>query len=54
MANRNSTFLLKRSNVSGKVPALSGLTIGELALNVADSKLYSLYTTHDSVINMRI
>jgi hypothetical protein len=44
MANRNSTFLLKRSNVSGKVPALSGLTIGELALNVADSKLYSLYT----------
>lgn len=44
MANRNSTFLLKRSNVSGKVPTLSGLTIGELALNVADSKLYSLYT----------
>jgi hypothetical protein len=44
MANRKNTFLLKRSNVIGKVPNLTGLTIGELALNVSDSKLYSLYT----------
>ena len=44
MANRNSTFILKRSNVVGKIPSLSGLTLGELALNTADAKLYSLYT----------
>ena len=44
MANRNSTFLLKRSNVSNKIPVLSGLTLGELALNIADAKLYTLYT----------
>jgi hypothetical protein len=44
MANRNNTFLLKRSNVVDKVPLLSGLTLGELALNTADAKLYTLYT----------
>jgi hypothetical protein len=44
MAIRNNTFILKRSNVVGKIPALSGLTLGELALNTADAKLYSLYT----------
>ena len=44
MANRNNTFLLKRSNVLDKIPSLSGLTLGELALNTADAKLYTLYT----------
>ena len=44
MAIRNNTFILKRSNVVNKIPALSGLTLGELALNTADVKLYSLYT----------
>ena len=44
MANRNNTFILKRSNVVGKIPPLSGLTLGELALNTADAKLYTLYT----------
>lgn len=44
MAIRNNTFILKRSNVVNKFPALSGLTLGELALNTADVKLYSLYT----------
>jgi hypothetical protein len=45
MANRNSTFLLKRSNIIDKVPNLTGLTIGELALNTADSKLYTIFTS---------
>ena len=45
MANRNSTFLLKRSNVIDKVPNLTGLTIGELALNTADAKLYTIFTS---------
>jgi hypothetical protein len=44
MANRSSTFLIKRSNVVNKIPAISGLTLGELALNTADAKLYTLYT----------
>ncbi len=44
MANRSSTFLLKRSNVLNKIPVSSGLTLGELALNTADAKLYTLYT----------
>lgn len=45
MANRKNTFLLKRSNVPDKIPQLSGLTIGELALNTADAKLYAIYTS---------
>ncbi len=45
MANRSSTFLLKRSNVIGKIPELTGLTIGELALNTADAKLYTIFTS---------
>lgn len=44
MATRNNTFILKRSNVVNKIPVLSGLTLGELALNTADAKLYTLYT----------
>jgi cytoskeletal protein CcmA (bactofilin family) len=45
MANRQNTLLLKRSNVIGKIPPLSGLTLGEMALNTADAKLYTLYTS---------
>jgi|688.fasta_scaffold256293_2 hypothetical protein len=45
MANRQTTFLLKRSNVPGKIPSSSGLTLGELALNTADAKLYTLFTS---------
>ena len=45
MANRQNTLLLKRSNVIGKLPLLSGLTLGEMALNTADAKLYSLFTS---------
>jgi len=45
MANRQNTLLLKRSNVIGKIPPISGLTLGEMALNTADAKLYSLYTS---------
>ena len=45
MANRQNTLLLKRSNVIGKLPPLSGLTLGEMALNTADAKLYTLYTS---------
>lgn len=44
MANRSNYFLLKRSNVLGKIPSLTGLTLGEVALNTADAKLYSIYT----------
>lgn len=45
MATRQNTVLLKRSNVIGKIPPLSGLTLGEMALNTADAKLYSLFTS---------
>ncbi len=45
MAKRNNTFLLKRSNVPDKIPQLSGLTIGEVALNTADAKLYTIFTS---------
>lgn len=45
MANRQNTLLIKRSNVPDKIPPLSGLTLGELALNTSDAKLYSLYTS---------
>jgi len=45
MANRQNTLLIKRSNIVGKIPQLSGLTLGELALNTADAKLYTLFTS---------
>jgi hypothetical protein len=45
MAIRQNTFLLKRSNVPNKIPQLTGLTLGEMALNVSDAKLYSLFTS---------
>lgn len=47
--NRKNTFLLKRSNVSGKIPDPSDLVLGELALNLKDSKLYTLETDNNLV-----
>jgi hypothetical protein len=45
MANRNiDKIKLKRSNVSGKIPTLGQLELGEVALNTADAKLYTEYT----------
>ena len=37
----NTTFQLKRSSVAGKQPNTSTLSIGELALNITDKKIYS-------------
>jgi len=37
----NTTFRLKRSSVAGKQPNTSSLSIGELAINLTDQKLYS-------------
>lgn len=50
MANRTNTFLIKRSNVPGKVPSSGDLILGELALNTADVKLYASGTTANSII----
>lgn len=50
MANRNNTFLLKRSNIAGKVPAGGSLLLGELGLNTADVILYTSGTTANSII----
>jgi hypothetical protein len=45
MATRQNTLLIKRSNIINKVPPISGLTVGELALNTADAKLYTIFTS---------
>jgi len=45
MAIRQNTLLIKRSNIIGKIPPISGLTLGEMALNTADAKLYTLFTS---------
>ena len=50
MANRQTTFLIKRSNVPGKIPPASGLTSGELALNTADAILYTSGSTANSIL----
>ena len=50
MANRKNTFLIKRSNVAGKVPAAGDLLLGELALNTADNILYASGTTAGSIL----
>ena len=36
-----STIKIKRSSVAGKIPTTSDITVGELAINVKDQKLYS-------------
>ena len=50
MANRENTFLLKRSNIPGKVPAPGDLRLGELALNTADGILYTSGDTSNSIL----
>lgn len=50
MATRKNTFLLKRSNVAGNVPAAGQILLGELALNTADVKLYTSGTTANSIL----
>lgn len=50
MANRKNTFLLKRSNVAGNIPAAGQILLGELALNTADVILYASGTTINSII----
>jgi hypothetical protein len=37
----NTIFKLRRSSVAGKVPNTASLSIGELAINLSDKKLYS-------------
>jgi hypothetical protein len=50
MAKRQNTFLLKRSNVPGKVPLPGDLSLGELALNTADAILYTSGTTANTIL----
>jgi hypothetical protein len=52
MAKRENTFLIKRSNVPGKVPLPGDLQLGELALNTADVKLYTTGTTENDIIQI--
>jgi hypothetical protein len=52
MAKRQNTFLIKRSNVPGKIPLLGDLQLGELALNTADVKLYTSGTTENDIIQI--
>lgn len=48
--NRKNTFLIKRSNVPGKVPLAGDLLLGELALNTSDVILYASGTTANSIL----
>jgi hypothetical protein len=50
MAKRQNTFLIKRSNVPGKVPNPGDLQLGELALNTADVILYASGTTSNQIL----
>jgi hypothetical protein len=50
MATRDTKFLLKRSNVPGKIPPSSALTEGEIALNTADAILYTSGSTQGQVL----
>lgn len=52
MAKRENSFLLKRSNVPGKIPLPGDLKLGELALNTADVKLYTSGTTENDIIQI--
>lgn len=50
MTTRKNTFLLKRSNVPGKVPSPGDLQLGELALNTSDVILYASGTTTNQIL----
>ena len=45
METRYNTIILKSSEEPGKVPQVADLTPGELAINIADGKLYTLKLT---------
>lgn len=50
MSNRQNTFLLKRSNVPGKIPLPGDLKLGEIALNTSDVILYASGTTTNTIL----
>jgi hypothetical protein len=50
MANRESRFLIKRSNVPNKIPLPGDLLLGELGLNTADGILYTSGTTQNEIL----
>lgn len=50
MADRRNKFLMKRSNVAGKVPSAGDILLGEMALNTADVILYASGTTANSIL----
>ena len=50
MANRQNIFLLKGSNIPGKVPSAGDLQLKELAINFADVILYASGTTSNSIL----
>ena len=50
MSNRKTTFLLKKSGVSGKIPNPGDLQLGELAINFSDAILYTSGTTANSIL----
>jgi hypothetical protein len=52
MAIRENTFLLKRSNVPGKVPLPGDIQLGEVALNTSDVKLYASGTTENDIVQI--
>ena len=52
MAIRENTILLKRSDVPGKVPLAGDIQLGELALNIADVKLYASGTTENDIVQI--
>jgi len=52
MANRKNTFLIKRSNIAGKVPSAGDLLLGELAINTSDVILYASGTTANSIVQI--
>ncbi len=50
MSIRKNTFLIKRSNVPGKIPNPGDLQLGELAINTSDVILYASGTTSNSIL----
>jgi thiol-disulfide isomerase/thioredoxin len=48
MSNRETTLLLKKSGVAGKIP--TSLKLGELAINFSDVILYASGTTANSIL----
>jgi hypothetical protein len=50
MAIRKNTFLIKRSNIPGKIPSPGDLQLGELALSTSDVILYASGTTANSIL----